>query len=71
VSLRIRDLPHGKLLSVGPDATLAEVAKRMRLEDCDSVAVMADKRLLGIITERDLNAKYRIGSSVTRARPVS
>ena len=26
----------------------------MRLDDCDSVAVMTEKRLLGIITERDL-----------------
>lgn len=52
--MKVRDLPHGRLLSMGPDATLAEVAKRMRLEDCDSVAVMADKKLLGIITERDL-----------------
>ena len=49
--MKVRDLPHGRLLSMGPDATLAEVAKRMRLEDCDSVAVMADKKLLGIITE--------------------
>ena len=52
--MKVRDLPHGRLLSVGPDATLAEVAKRMRHEDCDSVAVMAEKKLLGIITERDL-----------------
>jgi CBS domain-containing protein len=52
--VKVSDIKHGRLLSVGPDASLAEVAKRMRLEDCDSVAVMADKRLLGIITERDL-----------------
>ena len=52
--MKVRDLPHGKLLSVAPDATLAEVAKRMRVEDCDSVAVMTEKQLLGIITERDL-----------------
>jgi CBS domain-containing protein len=52
--VKVRDLPHGRLLSVAPDSTLAEVAKRMRREDCDSVAVMADKKLLGIITERDL-----------------
>ena len=66
--MRIRDLPHGRLLSVGPDATLAEVAKRMRLEDCDSVAVMADKRLLGIITERDLVRAIADGVDPTRTR---
>ena len=50
----MKDVPPGRLQSVGPDSTLAEVARCMRLNDCDSVAVMAEKRLLGIITERDL-----------------
>jgi CBS domain-containing protein len=66
--LRVRDLPHGKLLSVGPDASLAEVAKRMRLEDCDSVAVMAETQLLGIITERDLVRAIADGVDPTRTR---
>ncbi len=50
----MKDLPHGRLLSVEPDATLAEVARRMRVEDSDSLAITAEKRLLGIITEHDL-----------------
>jgi CBS domain-containing protein len=52
--VKVKDVPPGRLRSVGPDASLAEVARRMRLDDCDSVAVMTEKRLLGIITERDL-----------------
>jgi CBS domain-containing protein len=52
--VKVRDLPPGRLLSVGPQATLAEVAREMRLHDSDSVAVMSDGRLVGIITERDL-----------------
>jgi CBS domain-containing protein len=52
--MKIRDVPPGRFVSVGPQATLAEVAREMRLEDCDSVAVMGDTRLVGIITERDL-----------------
>jgi CBS domain-containing protein len=52
--VKVRDLPPGRLLSVGPQATLAEVAREMRLHDSDSVAVMSDGRLIGIITERDL-----------------
>jgi CBS domain-containing protein len=39
---------------VTPRATLAEVAREMRLEDSDSVAVINSDRLVGIITERDL-----------------
>ena len=40
----------------------------MRLEDCDSVAVMTDKRLLGIITERDLVRAIADGVDPTRTR---
>ena len=52
--MKVRDLPPGQLLSVDPEATVAEVARRMRTDDADSVAVMSGDRLVGIITERDL-----------------
>src|SRR5450755_821131 len=52
--MRVSDLPINPLLSVEPGASLAEVARRMRVEDCGSAAVMSTDRLLGIITERDL-----------------
>jgi len=52
--VKVRDVPPRRLLSVEPQASLGEVAKRMRKEDADSAAVMSGSRLLGIITERDL-----------------
>ena len=52
--MKVRDLPPGRLLSVDPQAMLAEVAREMRGHDADSVAVMEDGALVGIITERDL-----------------
>jgi CBS domain-containing protein len=52
--VKVRDLPPGKLLSVDPQTTIAEVARQMRADDSDSVAVMSGGRLVGIITERDL-----------------
>ena len=52
--MKVRDVPPGRLLSVEPQTSLAEVAKRMRREDADSAAVMSGGRLVGIITERDL-----------------
>jgi CBS domain-containing protein len=52
--VKVSDLPQGRLIDVKPSTTLADVAREMRLEDCDSVAVMDDGRLVGIITERDL-----------------
>ena len=52
--MKVRDLPPGRLQTVDPQTSLAEVARLMRLEDADSVAVMDGGRLAGIITERDL-----------------
>ena len=52
--MRVRDLPPGRLHTVSPETRLSEVAREMRLEDSDSIAVMSDERLVGIITERDL-----------------
>jgi CBS domain-containing protein len=52
--VKVRDLPPGELLSVDPETTIAEVARQMRTDDADSVAVMSEGRLVGIITERDL-----------------
>jgi CBS domain-containing protein len=54
VKVKVRDLPPSRLLSVDPKTTLADVARDMRTADSDSVAVMDDGRLVGIITERDL-----------------
>lgn len=52
--MRVRDLPTKPVLAVEAQTSLAEVATRMRLNDTDSVAVMAQDGLLGIITERDI-----------------
>ena len=52
--MKVRDLPPRPLLVVDPITSLAEVASLMRQDDSDSVAVMTEGRLLGIITERDL-----------------
>jgi CBS domain-containing protein len=52
--VKVRDLPPGELLSVEPETTIAEVARDMRKDDSDCVAVMVQGRLVGIITERDL-----------------
>jgi CBS domain-containing protein len=52
--MKVSELPPGRLIDVAPHTKLTEVAREMRMEDCDSVAVMDGGRLVGIITERDL-----------------
>jgi CBS domain-containing protein len=79
VTVKVRDLPPGRLLSVDPETRLADVARVMRLEDADSVAVMSDGRLVGIITERDLvraiadgvNPKQALASVIMTAEPAT
>jgi CBS domain-containing protein len=52
--MKVSQVPPGRLISVEPKTSLAQVAKKMRVDDGDAVAVMSEGRLLGIITERDL-----------------
>jgi CBS domain-containing protein len=66
--VKVRDLPPGRLLSVKPDTSLAAVARHMRLDDCDSVAVMSGKKLVGILTERDLVRAIADGVDPQQAR---
>jgi CBS domain-containing protein len=39
---------------VGPDATLPEIARRMRAEDIGSIPVAHNDRLIGMVTDRDI-----------------
>jgi CBS domain-containing protein len=66
--MKVSDLPPGRLLSVSPDTSLAQVAKRMRVDSSDSVAVMSAKKLVGIITERDLVRAIADGVDPQQAR---
>lgn len=66
--MKVRDLPPGQLLSVDPETSVAEVARRMRTGDLDSVAVMSGGRLAGIITERDLVRAIADGLDPHQAR---
>jgi CBS domain-containing protein len=39
---------------VGPDATLPEIARRMRAEDIGCIPVAHNDRLIGMVTDRDI-----------------
>ena len=39
---------------VGPDFTVAEIARRMRADDIGSVPVAYNDRLIGMVTDRDI-----------------
>jgi CBS domain-containing protein len=51
---RVKDIMTPDVLSVGPDATLKEVAEMMKDINAGSVPVCDQGRLLGMITDRDI-----------------
>lgn len=52
--MKVRDIMTPRVVAVAADATVAEVARRMREEKVGSVLVTEDDRLLGIITDRQI-----------------
>src|SRR5262249_33692196 len=50
----VRDAMTGNVSSVGPSQSLAEAAEVMKREDIGSVPVVADGRLAGLVTDRDI-----------------
>lgn len=66
--MKVSELPPGRLIPVSRGTSLAQVAKRMRTNDCDAVAVMSEKKLVGIITERDLVRAIADGVDPRQAR---
>lgn len=52
--MRLESLVGGKATIVGPEATLADAAAHMVETGVDSVAVVAQRSLVGILTEHDI-----------------
>ena len=53
----VRDVMTRGVETASPDATIAEVARRMRDLDVGSLPVTDGNRLLGIVTDRDLSVR--------------
>jgi CBS domain-containing protein len=52
--MKVRELMTGDPATVASDSTLGEVATLMKQEDCGSIPVVEDGRLIGIVTDRDI-----------------
>lgn len=52
--MKIKDIMSKDVQVVTPDTLLQDVAQKMQKNDCGSVLVAKDDRLMGVITDRDL-----------------
>ena len=69
--MKIREIMTANPASVGPEATLGEVATLMRQEDCGSIPVVEDGRLVGIVTDRDIVVRAIAAGKDPKRTPVS
>ena len=52
--MKVKELMTVDPVTLGPDATLGEAATLMKQEDCGSIPIVQDGRLVGIVTDRDI-----------------
>ena len=55
--MKVRDIMSTDLACAAPQTTVREVADMMRREDCGSIPITRDGRLMGIITDRDITER--------------
>lgn len=71
--LRASDIMTPRPHSVGPDASLQEIARVMVQEDCGIVPVVDERRLIGVVTDRDIVCRvvaHNLDQRRARARDV-
>ena len=66
-----RDVMTREPVTLGPGATMGEAATLMRQEDCGSIPIVEDGRLVGIVTDRDIVIRAVAAGKDPRSTPVS
>lgn len=69
--MKVSDLMTRGPVTLAPDDPCARAATLMREEDCGSIPVVADGRLVGIITDRDITIRAVAGGKDPKTTPVS
>jgi CBS domain-containing protein len=69
--MKVRELMTTEPATVAPEATLGEVATLMKQEDCGSIPVVQDGRLVGIVTDRDIVIRGVAAGSDPKTQRVS
>ena len=69
--MKVRELMTSKPATVGPNDPCAKAATLMREEDCGSIPVVRDSKLVGIVTDRDITVRCVAAGKDARNTPVS
>ena len=69
--MKVRELMTREPTTVGPNATLGEVATLMKQDDCGSIPVVQSGRLVGIVTDRDIVIRGIAAGSDPKTQRVS
>ena len=55
--MKVKDLMTSGPATLGPDDSCSQAATLMREEDCGSIPVVKDAKLVGIVTDRDITIR--------------
>lgn len=68
--MKARDIMSGGLITISPEAPVAEAAQLMRDRDTGDVLITNDGKLLGIVTDRDIAIRAAAAGADPREAPV-
>lgn len=69
--MKAKDVMTRDVATLGPSAPCAEAATLMRHEDCGSIPIVENGRLVGIVTDRDIVVRGIAAGKDARTAPVS
>ena len=69
--MNVSELMTNQPVTVRPEDTIAQAATCMREEDCGSIPVVRDGKLVGIVTDRDITVRAVAAGKDPKRTPVS
>jgi CBS domain-containing protein len=71
IGLLLKSKPANRVLSIAPDESVFEAIKRMADYGVGSLLVMSERKLIGIVSERDYARKVILKGHSSKNTPVS
>lgn len=71
MNMKVKELMTPNPRVVNPDDTVAQAATLMKQEDCGSLPVVANGKLVGIVTDRDITIRAVAAGKDPKSTPVS